>query len=118
MILTQRQGGYPTDYYIFYNTTWTAEVFVTERRIISPNNLPAVLFWGWGGRGGGGGGRRGAQYKFVVSKLHCKINFMSTFVSEGNRVTNCQVLMLKIKMSYLPRNVFANFSHDLFLISE
>ena len=73
------------------------------------NNLPAVLFWGGGGR---------VQYKFVVSKLHCKLNFMSTFVSEGNRVTNCQVLILKINMSYLPINVFTNFSHDLFLISK
>ena len=68
------------------------------------NNLPAVLFWG----------------EFVVSKLHCKLNFMSTFVSEGNtnRVTNCQVLILKINMSYLHINVFTNFSHDLFFISE
>ena len=31
------------------------------------------------------GGR--VQYKFVVSKLHCKINFMSTFVSEGNKLS-------------------------------
>ena len=62
------------------------------------------------------GGR--VQYKFVISKLHCKLSFMSTFVSEGNSVTNCQVLILKINMSYLPINVFTNCSHDLFLISE
>ena len=67
---------------------------------------------------GGWVGGGGVQYKFVVSKLHCKLRFMSTFVSEGNSVTNCQVLILKINMSYLPINVFTNCSHDLFLISE
>ena len=44
---------------------------------------------------GGGGGGGGVQYKFVVSKLHCKLNFMSTFVSEGNSVKNCQVLIFE-----------------------
>ena len=39
------------------------------------------------------GGR--VQYKFVISKLHCKLNFMSTFVSEGNSVRNCQVLIFE-----------------------
>ena len=43
---------------------------------------------------------------------------MSTLVSEGNRVTNCQFLILKISMAYLPINVFINFSHDIFFITE
>ena len=58
------------------------------------------------------GGR--VQYKFVVSKLHCKINFMSTFVSEGNRVTNCQVLMLKIKMCHIYPYMFSLISVMIF----
>ena len=55
-------------------------------------------------------------YKFVVSKLHCKINFMSAFVSEGNKLSGSDVENKDV--SYLPINVFTNFSHDLFLISE
>ena len=109
MILTQRQCGCPTGYYILCNTTWTAKGFVakTVKGELSHRTTSQLSY---------SGGR--VQYKFVVSKLHCKINFMSTFVPEGNRVTNCQVLILKINVSYLPINVFTNFSHDLFLISK
>ena len=65
MVLTQRQCGCPTGYYIIFSAT-------------PPGLLKALLLKGGpshqttshaAGLGEGGGG--GVQYKSAVSKLHC-----------------------------------------------